>query len=40
LLPKRLAPIGAPDETPLCRTFVRVRDGIRTRDLPDHNRGL
>jgi hypothetical protein len=24
----------------LCRSFVRVRDGIRTRDLPDHNRGL
>ena len=30
----------ASDETGLCRSFVRVRDGIRTRDLPDHNRGL
>jgi hypothetical protein len=38
LLLKRTRGLAAPGETDLCRSFVRVRDGIRTRDLPDHNR--
>jgi hypothetical protein len=34
--------IGHLRDPPACRIWVyaRVRDGARTRDLPDHNRGL